>query len=202
MYKVFFSDITVYLTNDETFHKTLKQVIFFKYDQKDQLVEMIDLCEIMKKTRNVVLYHSNLKVLWDDFVSFFIIIEAAGGIVKNEKNEILVIKRKGFWDLPKGKCENNEEIELCAIREVTEECGLQKIKIKNKITETFHTYKINNDRILKRTHWYGMLSSSTENLIPQSLEGITDVKWISLKGMDEIYKNTYESIRQLLKTAN
>ena len=37
-----------------------------------------------------------------------IIIEAAGGMVFNEKNELLMIFRRGFWDLPKGKIDPGE----------------------------------------------------------------------------------------------
>jgi 8-oxo-dGTP pyrophosphatase MutT (NUDIX family) len=37
------------------------------------------------------------------FFSLFKIIEAAGGVVKNGRGEILFIFRRGKWDLPKGK---------------------------------------------------------------------------------------------------
>ena len=54
---------------------------------------------------------------------------AAGGWVVNEFNEVLWIFRLGFWDLPKGKVETNENIKECAIREVIEECGLSQISL-------------------------------------------------------------------------
>ena len=37
---------------------------------------------------------------------------AAGGIVKNEENKTLIIFRRGFWDLAKGKVEKGEKIIL------------------------------------------------------------------------------------------
>jgi 8-oxo-dGTP pyrophosphatase MutT (NUDIX family) len=43
---------------------------------------------------------------------------AAGGLVLNEDKEILMIFRRGFWDLPKGKLDPDETIEHCALREV------------------------------------------------------------------------------------
>ncbi len=49
----------------------------------------------------------------------------AFSIIKNESGKILLIRRKDFpiWDLPGGKLENNETIEICAIREAEEETG-------------------------------------------------------------------------------
>ncbi len=37
------------------------------------------------------------------FISLFSVVEAAGGVVKNDYGEILFIHRLGYWDLPKGK---------------------------------------------------------------------------------------------------
>ena len=49
---------------------------------------------------------------------------AGGGKVYNPKNEILFIFRNGKWDLPKGKAEAKETINLTALREVEEETGI------------------------------------------------------------------------------
>ena len=54
---------------------------------------------------------------------------AAGGLVTNAQGEILWIFRRGFWDLPKGKLDDGETIQSCAIREVEEETGIQNIKL-------------------------------------------------------------------------
>ena len=65
---------------------------------------------------------------------------AAGGLVLNEKNELLMIFRRNKWDLPKGKLDEGESIEACALREVKEETGLQKLKLEKFIDITFHDY--------------------------------------------------------------
>ena len=50
---------------------------------------------------------------------------AAGGIIRNNSNEFLVIHRSKYddWSFPKGKLDHGEELEECALREVHEETG-------------------------------------------------------------------------------
>ena len=38
---------------------------------------------------------------WENFISNFQFVVAAGGYVKNKKREVLFIKRNGMWDLPR-----------------------------------------------------------------------------------------------------
>ena len=58
---------------------------------------------------------------WNEFAGQYVLMEAAGGVVQNNKDEILVIYRKKKWDLPKGKLDYEETPEGAAIREVKEE---------------------------------------------------------------------------------
>ena len=48
-------------------------------------------------------------------------IEAAGCIVKNEEGKILMMKRLGKWDLPKGKIDKGETPIQASLRELEEE---------------------------------------------------------------------------------
>ena len=66
---------------------------------------------------------------WEEFCSKLTLIKAAGGLVYNQENKLLMIFRNGKWDLPKGKLEEGESIENCAIREVEEECGISNLQI-------------------------------------------------------------------------
>lgn len=127
-------------------------------------------------------------------------IVAAGGLVKNEKNEILLIFRRGFWDLPKGKLDEDESIETCAVREVKEETGLQNIQLVSFICKTYHEYfdKWINEDVVKETWWYYMKSSSEEKLIPQTEEDIEQIIWVDEKTMDKYLKNTYPSIKEVI----
>ena len=91
---------------------------------------------------------------WKYFCSRYTLIEAAGGIVYNNQDELLMIFRNGKWDLPKGKLEQGETKQQCAIREVEEECGVSGLNIINQVQNTYHTYFDNDASILKTTYWF------------------------------------------------
>ena len=125
-------------------------------------------------------------------------IEAAGGLVINSKNEILLIKRLGFWDLPKGKLEENETVTEGAIREVSEECGISNLSIHKKLKPSYHVYYHKKNWILKKTYWFLMNHSSNEQLIPQIEENITEVKWVKQSEINNYEPNTYPAITKVL----
>ena len=127
-----------------------------------------------------------------------IFIEAAGGVVYNLKNQLLMIFRNGKWDLPKGKLELNEDIKKCALREVEEECGVKNLVIIKKIKDTYHTYSINDKQILKKTTWFLMKTNFLGNLSPQVSEGITNVVWLNNNQVEQKLKNTYGNIKDVL----
>ena len=76
----------------------------------------------MQTSHTLILDYTALKRRFEaDFQSLFIIIEAAGGCVFNQKGQLLVIYRRNSWDLPKGKIDKGETPDIAAIREVQEE---------------------------------------------------------------------------------
>lgn len=127
----------------------------------------------------------------------FKVIEAAGGVV-DKAGAILLIYRKGRWDIPKGKLDKGEEKKECAIREVEEETGV-KVSIEKKIVSTWHTYVNKKKYILKRTHWYVMRCVDDANLAPQSEEDIEEVRWMSLSELRAALYNSYRSIRVVIQ---
>jgi 8-oxo-dGTP pyrophosphatase MutT (NUDIX family) len=130
----------------------------------------------------------------------FTIVEAAGGVVLNEKEEILLIERKGWWDLPKGKMDAGETHEQTAIREVKEETGLHSISITKPLENTCHTYNTEDERFLKVCYWYEMKGSSLEKLIPQTEEQITQIIWVAKTDLKNYFATTYPAIVALLKS--
>lgn len=139
---------------------------------------------------------------WNSFCKAYKIIYASGGVVLNDNNELLMIYRNGVWDLPKGKNENNESNECCALREVREECGINKLSVSKYLKETYHTYQFENEKILKITSWFLMFSNRSETLYPQKEEGISKVQWINKKDLQKVLKNSYANIVDLLEDIN
>ena len=128
-------------------------------------------------------------------------IDAAGGVVFNEDGAVLMIYRRGKWDLPKGKRDDGEAIDYCAIREVSEETGLQQLTLGEKICDTYHVYAQNGQSLLKCTTWFKMFGSSKEKLVPQKEENILEAKWISISQMGPVVFKSYEAIREVLRAA-
>ena len=52
------------------------------------------------------------------------VIESAGGLVCNHYHHILLMFKRGKWDMPKGRIEQGQCREEAALREVHEEPGL------------------------------------------------------------------------------
>jgi 8-oxo-dGTP pyrophosphatase MutT (NUDIX family) len=137
------------------------------------------------------------------FKSLFLNVDAAGGAVISGKY-LLVIFRKGKWDLPKGKIERGEDPEQAALREVSEEAGIYDQKILNPLPSTYHIYpspypETKGKWIFKETWWFKMsYPGDRDSVRPQEQEGITEVRWISGPEFPQILNNTYENLKQII----
>jgi 8-oxo-dGTP pyrophosphatase MutT (NUDIX family) len=132
------------------------------------------------------------------------IIIAAGGLVQNSKGEFLLIYRRSFWDLPKGKLDAGELIPECAVREVQEETGIQTLELGPFICTTTHHYfdKWLNKDVVKHTHWYIMLSLENEALVPQTEEDIEKIEWVPREQLPQYLLQTYPTIRSVFEAFN
>lgn len=148
-----------------------------------------------------VVLSNDLPALKKMFWKMFTVIKAGGGFVLNEKKELLMIFRRGFWDLPKGKLDPGEKIEDCAVREVKEETGLKTVKRGELIVTTYHIYDEFGKHVLKESWWYGMKANSEEPLIAQTEEDITQIGWMKYDDVLKILPNAYPSIREVVKVA-
>ena len=201
MYTGFFNERNIYL--DDNLPDMSKvgndYVCAFEnvYDLKPQLKQFLE----PGKTGNLYIYHDNQESLFKTFSQCFINIVAGGGLVKNSSGELLVIFRRGKWDLPKGKTEAGETMEETALREVEEECGLEGIEMGEFLRSTYHIYEQDGKHILKTTDWYSMTYSGNSVPVPAIIEDITEVRWVGPSGLDEIYSNTYPSMVGLIQQA-
>jgi 8-oxo-dGTP pyrophosphatase MutT (NUDIX family) len=128
-------------------------------------------------------------------------VKAAGGVVVNSQGQVLIIRRRGKWDLPKGKKEKNEGIEATALREVSEECGLNPslLTIDCFLDSAWHIYEEGTDFVLKRTKWFIMKYSGNESLVPQIAEDITKAKWVNIDDLHKPMKKTFLNIKVVLE---
>lgn len=128
-------------------------------------------------------------------------ITAAGGIVTNQHNELLMIYRRGFWDLPKGKLDKGETIEECALREVQEETGVSQLTLAKLIDITYHDYfdKYLQNEVTKETYWYQMKTNGTEKPVPQTEEDIEEIKWVPADEINDYLKKSYSNIQQVVQ---
>lgn len=145
-----------------------------------------------------VFFHPDLPALQKAFFKKFTLVRAGGGLVQNEKNEILLIFRRGKWDLPKGKLDVGETLEQCAVREVKEETGLTTVQLIAPLLITWHTYHEGTKFILKESHWYTMKATAKQTLVPQTEEDIQEIRWASREEMPLYKKLAFPSVKDVL----
>lgn len=195
-YKIFNNDRVIILTGKITKSFEKNEGLFYKYQKKEELLELINAFDTFTQINTLHILHNDVDVLLEHIKSGYTIIEAAGGLVRRNDGKLLAIFRRGKWDLPKGKVEKGEFYQQAALREVKEECGLSNIEIIKKLPDTYHIYEEKETKILKRTIWYEMLLTGDEQPIPQAEEDITEIRWFDYPTISEVMKNTYESLKE------
>ncbi len=199
MYKIYINEKPLILISNKEINEFNRKnnVLLARYTGKPKfLLNYIDMMEKGMKFDEVILFGDDSKKIYKDLKSLVPPIKAAGGIVFNDKNELLVIFRKGFWDLAKGHLHKNETKKDAAAREVMEETGIKKIEVLKKAGKTRHIFK-NKSRHIKISHWYYM-KANQDLLTPQEDEDILEAKWVM---PDDFLANysMYASIKDLLE---
>ncbi|NQY30204.1 MAG: NUDIX domain-containing protein [Flavobacteriaceae bacterium] len=189
MYKIFVNDRPIILTN-----------VMMKEDGfKVFLLKSVEMNYVIRKLQRnnlseVYLYHPDADKLLSIFKDRMGYINAGGGLVKNDKNELLFIERNEKWDLPKGRAEKGEDIETTSLREVEEETGVQNLSINRFLQETYHIYKNKGKYNLKITYWYLMETDYSGELRPQTEEGITQAVWKTNEQAKVAMSNSYANV--------
>ena len=202
-YKIYFGDHPLYLT--DTLDQEMQDImhhddgVFMDEFSTAGVNSMIH--EMKQPQRHAgVYFHNDVEALFKAFARHFKRIDAAGGLVTNDQQDILMIFRRGKWDLPKGKLDPGETIEACAVREVLEETGISQVNLDAPLLTTYHTYDEYGKHILKASHWFLMHAPLREDLVPQTSEDITHAEWVSPEKARSLFATAFPSVVDVLKT--
>jgi 8-oxo-dGTP pyrophosphatase MutT (NUDIX family) len=193
-YRIYINEKVILLTESTPKNKE----IYEKIDAEVFDLKIIYTWIVAHKNKFFYVLCSDASAFLKAVTKSVMLIEAAGGLVKNEKNQYLFIYRNNKWDLPKGKVEKEEAIKVAAVREVEEECGIIVSKLDEKICKTYHSFINRGEVVLKKTHWFNMRCKGQNKLKPQKEEGITDVRWFAKGHIEPIIANTYPLIMDVL----
>lgn len=194
---IYFNNKPLFITSEinnhleELLHH--EETIFIDEFNQHTVKAMIHEMELARMKTGVFL-HENVDEVLKTFKKKLKLIVAAGGLVHTGQDEILMIFRHGKWDLPKGKLDEKESLEACAIREIAEETGLENPVIEKPLTITYHTYHQDGKHILKESHWFLMKSFKQNVFTPQIEEGIMKCEWVPVENIATYVENTHASI--------
>lgn len=203
MYKIFINEYPLVISaNEQDFF--LGANFRMVDDTKEGMLGAIETLERSDKiigNFGLIIMTEDADATFKRFSKLYQPVAAAGGLVFNEKDQLLLILRQGKWDLPKGKVDKGETVEEAAVREVKEECGIEKLEILEPIVQMYHTYYLDQKRVLKTTHWFKMRALQYNKMVPQLEENITDLRWFDPETLNIKELDTYNSIRELLAKA-
>lgn len=202
MYKIYINNIPFAILPPDSTSVLSGEVLKLHYPGKRKfLLNVVDQLEKTNRWDGIEMRAQTPEVVWEEFQKLFTIVPAAGGLIRNDRNEILFIFRRGYWDLPKGKVDNGETFQQAALREAQEETGLSGLKLGPELTTTWHTYRQNGQRFLKPTHWFEMYSTSSVVKL-QHEEDIERAEWMAL---DAVLNNPptpiYKAIMDVVRAA-
>jgi 8-oxo-dGTP pyrophosphatase MutT (NUDIX family) len=195
-YKVYFDNRVITVSPEPD--RLQKYALFHKYNDMEELYSQISRFAVNNDAKSLNIYSPDIDNLWNCFLGWFTVAEAAGGLVKHSSGKYLFIQRYGRWDLPKGHIEPGESPEACALREVNEECNISGHNIIKPQPTSYHTYLFENKPYLKKTYWFSMAYNGEMICDPQAEEGITAAQWLLPGEIAHIKANTWQSLIDLL----
>lgn len=178
-----------------------KYGLFHKFHDTRELYKLIADFQADKEIHAINIYGPDIKHIWKIFRIYFTEVGAAGGLVRHSSGHYLFIEKKGKLDLPKGHIEKGEEPDVCALREVEEECGIHGHTIVKQIASSYHTYSWEGISYLKKTSWYLMDYKGEMITEPQLSEGITRVEWLLPDELNKIKGSAWLSLMDLINAS-
>lgn len=127
---------------------------------------------------------------------------SAGGVVfrRDGGDTLFLLIRDSYrnWGFPKGHLEEGEQPDSAALREVTEETGLESLQLRSIIETIDWHFRFRGRLIHKVCHFYLIETPDTKTK-PQRAEGITACRWARYD--DAIRLISYENARTVLNRA-
>jgi len=200
-YKVFFKHRIVGFGSDFSAMFRQEEGLFYKYRDLTQLDSLIRVFFELNQVDRLHIIHSDPDNAWLEFKSCFQLIEAAGGIVKKPNGDVLLIYRNNIWDLPKGKRDGTESAEENALREVSEETGLNELSISSFIKTTWHAYQLENQIILKETQWFMIDYTGDSAPVPEERESITRAEFFKPVEARKLSAVSYPLVSDVLNSS-
>jgi 8-oxo-dGTP pyrophosphatase MutT (NUDIX family) len=196
MYKVHFENRFITISAEPD--RLQKYGLFHKFNDTSELYKLISDFQADKSIQAINIYGPDIQFVWKIFRIYFTEVGAAGGLVRHSSGRYLFIEKKGKLDLPKGHIESGEEPEACAVREVSEECGITGHTIVKSVSPSYHTYSWEGISYLKKTSWYLMDYYGEMITEPQRDEGITKVEWLFPDELNSLKSNAWLSLMDLI----
>ena len=190
--KIYFLDKLLILTDSAVDEKEY-------YRMPSSELSRANVLKIFETTNTIVVQDAMIEAYAEQFIGEFKWVEAAGGLVENEKGETLMIYCYRHWDLPKGHIDPGEEADTTAVREVAEETGVEGAKIVRFLCNTLHAYGVYGVWELKQTSWYLCTAESCPTK-PQKEEDIAVAKWCSAEEVAENLQHSYPTIQNVFAT--
>ena len=166
------------------------------YRMPSSKLSRANVLKIFETTNTIIVIDKMIECYIDSFKSEFKYVEAAGGLVENERGETLMIYCYRHWDLPKGHIDEGETADVCAVREVAEETGVEGAQVVRFLCNTYHTYNLYGAWELKRTSWFHLTAPDCPTK-PQEEEDIAVAKWCSAEEVEENLRSTYPTIQSV-----
>ena len=195
MYIVYFNNKSIRF--DRTAHSEgTFRVNGDEFLRTDDIAKLLQIFEI---SDTIEIISEDLEKVFDHFCSFFIAVEAAGGVVADSEGRVAMIHRRGRWDLPKGHRDAGESLAECAAREIEEECGLSQLAVDEELCSTLHIYNTYGRWELKRTTWFAVRALGSTATTPQADEDIALVEWCTLEeAVRRAEHKSYPTIAQVM----
>jgi len=199
-FKIYYNDSFVQVTSDRTQMNKKFATIFREEREIEKFFTHSEAFFDGKTNRNILAITTNAEKVMRNFRGQVKMIIAGGGIVFNEKDELLMIHRRGKWDLAKGKIEEEENIIDGAKREVEEETGVMIESVSDNPLITYHAYRLKGKNSLKATSWYEMKAKPNQfKLTPQVEEDIDEVRWVKKSDLQNYQQECYLLVWDLIK---